>query len=178
MKTIVDHKFSSNKNQLKDVSDVYYFKLPYIGNLLCHIKNKLSKLCKGFCKENFENKLVFSSFKIKNYFSYKDPIPDDLKSFLVYKFTCASSSSSSIGETCRHFKTTIEEHIKKDNKFHVFKHLHSTTTCFDSYNYLLFKIIDKANPKFELKIKESLYINWRKPNLKGQQNHLPLTISL
>ena len=45
-------------------------------------------------KENFKVKLVFNSFKIKNYFSYKDPIPDDLKSFLAYKFTCASCSFS------------------------------------------------------------------------------------
>ena len=58
-------------------------------------------------------KLVFSSFKIKNYFSYKDPIPDDLKSFLVYKFTCAGCSSKHIGETYwGHFKTRIEDHIK------------------------------------------------------------------
>ena len=27
-------------------------------------------------------------------------MPDGLKSFLVYKFTCASCSSSYIGETC------------------------------------------------------------------------------
>ena len=92
--------------------------------------------------------LVFISFKIKNYFSYKDPIPKDLKSFLVYKFTCASCSSSYNGETCRHFKNTIEEHIKKDNKCHIFKHLHSITPCFDSYSCLYFKIIDKANSKF------------------------------
>ena len=45
-----------------------------------NIKNKLSKLCKEFCKEYFNIKLVFNSFKIKNYFSYKDPIPDDFKS--------------------------------------------------------------------------------------------------
>ena len=56
--------------------------------------------------------------KIKNYFSYEGPIPNDLKSFLVYKLTCASCSSSDIGKTCRHFKTRIEEHIKKD-KFDV-----------------------------------------------------------
>ena len=88
-----------------------------------------------------------------------------MKSFLVYKFTCASSSSSYIGEPCRHFETRIEEFIKKDNKSHIFKHLHSTATCFDSYNSLCFKIIDKANFKFDLKIKEALHINWRKPNL-------------
>ena len=171
IKKYLDCRFSSNQNQLKDKSDVHYFKLPYIGNLSHHIKNQLSKLCKEFCKENFNIKLVFNSFKIKNYFAYKDSFP-------VYKFTCASCSSSYIGETCRHFKTRIEEHIKKDNKSHIFKHLHSSETCFDSYNSLCFKITDKANSKYDLKIKEDLHINWSKPNLNAQQNHLALTLSL
>ena len=83
IKKYLDYKFSSNKNQLKDKSDVHYFKLPYIINLSHHIKNKLSKLCKEFCKESFNIKLVFNSFKIKNYFAYEVPIPNDLKSFLV-----------------------------------------------------------------------------------------------
>ena len=147
----------------------HYFKLPY--NHSHHIKNKLSKLWKEFCKENFNIKLVFNSFKVKNYFSYKDPIPNYLKSFLVYKFTCASCSSSYIGETCHHFKTRIKEHIKKDNKYHIFKHLHFTATCFDSYNSLCFKTYDYANPKFDLKSKDTLHMNWRKLNLNAQQNH-------
>ena len=101
-----------------------------------------------------------------------------MKLFLVYKFTCASCRSSYIAETCCHLKTRIEEHIKKDNKSHIFKHLHSTTACFDSYNSLSFKIIDKANSKIDLKIKETLHINWIKPNLNAQQNHLAHTLSL
>ena len=105
-----------------------------------------------FCKENFNIELVFNSFEIKNYFSYKDPVPNNLKSFLVYKLTCANCSSGYIGETCRHFKTRIEKYIKKDNKSHIYKHLHSTATCFDSSNFLCFKIINKANSKFDLKI--------------------------
>ena len=113
IKKYLNYKFSSNQNQLKDTSDVYSFKLPYLGNLSHHIKNKLSTLCKEFCKENVSIKLVFTSFKIKNYFSYKDPVPDNLKYFLVYKSTCASCSFRYIGEMCRHFKTRIEEHIKK-----------------------------------------------------------------
>ena len=121
IKKYLDYKFSSN-----------------IGSLLHHIKNKFSNFCKEFCKENFNINLVFNSFKIKNYFSYKDPIPNDLKYFLVYKFTCASCSSSYIGETCRHFKSR---------------------TSFSSYNSLCFKIIDKANSKFDLKIKEVFHIN-------------------
>ena len=101
-----------------------------------------------------------------------------MNSFLVYKCICVSCSSNYIGETCCHFKTKIEEHIKKDNKCHIFKHLHSTATCFDAYNSLCFKIIEKGNSKFDLKIKEALHINWRKPDINAQQNHLAPTLSL
>ena len=71
IKKYLDYKFSCNQNQLKDKSDVHYFKLPYMGNLSHHIKIKCSKLCKEFCKENLNIKLVFNSFKIKNYFHIK-----------------------------------------------------------------------------------------------------------
>ena len=70
IKKYLDYKLSSNQNQLKDKSHVHYFKLSYIDNLSHYVKNKLSKLCKEFCKENFNIKPVFNSFRIKNYFSY------------------------------------------------------------------------------------------------------------
>ena len=162
IKIYLDYKFSSKQNKLKGKSDVHYFKLPYINNLSHHIKDKLSKICKEFLKENFNIVLVFNSFKAENYFSCNNPIPNDLKFFLVYKFTFASFSSGYIGETFRHFNSRIEGHTKKNNKSHIFKHLHSTATCFDSYNSLCFNIIDKASSKFDLKIKQALHINWRK----------------
>ena len=55
-------------------------------------------------------------------------ISDDLKSFLVYKLTCATCSSSYIGETCHYFKTRIEEHIKMDNKSYIATGLEPRTT--------------------------------------------------
>ena len=85
------------------------------------MKIKLPNIRKEFCEENFNIKLVFNSFKVKSYFSYKDPIPNHLKSFLVYKFICASCSSSYIGKACYHFKIRIEEHNKKGNGSHIFK---------------------------------------------------------
>ena len=39
-----------------------------------------------------------------------------------------------------------------------FKYLHSNQTCFDSDNFVYFKIIDKDNSKFDLKLKEALII--------------------
>ena len=63
--------FLVTKNQVKDTSDVHYIKLSYSGKLLHHIKSKLSKLWKKFCKENFNIKLVLTSFKSKSYFDIK-----------------------------------------------------------------------------------------------------------
>ena len=101
-----------------------------------------------------------------------------MKSFLEYKITCAGYSSSYVGENCCRFKTSIEENIKKDNNFCILKHLHHIATCFDSYISVCFKIIDKGNSRFDLKIKEALHINWKKPNLNEQQNNLDPTLSL
>ena len=77
-------------------------------------------------------------------------MPDDLKSFLVCKFTYPSCSSGYIGEPCCHFKIRIEKDIIKDNKSHIFKHLHSSTAWFNSYNFLSFKIIGKVRSKIDL----------------------------
>ena len=68
--------------------------------------------------------------------------------------------------------------MKKGNMFHIFKDLHSTATWFDTYNSLCSKIIDETNSKFDLNIKEALHINWRKPNLNTQENHLALPLLL
>ena len=77
-------------------------------------------------------------------------------------------SPSHIGEICHHFKTRIEEQIKKDNESHILKHLHSSEKCFESNNSLCLKTIDKVNSKFDLKTKEASHINWEKPNLNAQ----------
>ena len=61
-------------------------------------------------------------------------------------------------EDSKRYYVRIEKHIKKDNKSHIFKHVHSTARCFDSDNSLCFKITDKPNSKFDLKIKEALHI--------------------
>ena len=91
---------------------------------------------------------------------------------------CASCSSSYIGETCHYLKTRLEKHIKKDNTSHIFKHLHSTTIRFHSYNSLSIKMIDKVYSKLDLKIKETLQIKCTGPNVNALQNHLALTLSL
>ena len=79
-----------------------YFKLPYIGKFAKLADIKIKTLCKNLCSD-FKIKLVFSSFKIKNLFTFKESIPDALKSYVVCEFTCAGCNSRYIGESTRHF---------------------------------------------------------------------------
>ena len=100
----------------ENTTGVRYFKLSFVVNFSTVTRNKLKHLISVFCKD-VDIKIVFSSFKIKNFFSFKDPIPDALKSLVVYQFTFAGCNSRYIGETSRHFATRVKEHLSTDKKF-------------------------------------------------------------
>ena len=38
--------------------------------------------------------------------------------------------------------------------------------------------LDSAITKYQTKLKEGMYINWEKPNLNKQKNHLSTTLSI
>ena len=61
--------------------------------------------------------------------------------------------------------------IYKIKKFNIYKHLHNNEECF-----LSFSILDYAPTQFQIKIKEGMYIDWEKPNLSKQLNHLATTL--
>lgn len=46
----------------------------------------------------------------------------------------------------------IEENIKKDNKYQIFKYLYNNMTHFDSHSPFSFEKVDKTNSKFDVKI--------------------------
>ena len=81
------------------------------------------------CCTNLQIRLAFSSYKVSNMFSIKDPIPFSLRSLVVYKFSCAGCNSVYVGETCRHFSTRAREHLARDKNSHIYKHPNSSKTC-------------------------------------------------
>ena len=146
-----------------------------------NIQSKFRKSCQKSANSSAKMpifKIVFTSFKINNYFSTKDKTPYFLKSFLVYKFVCARCNSCYIGKTCRYFKTRIDEHVKKDKKSNIYKHLNNNEECFSSFNSDCFFILDYTPTLFQVKIKECMYIDWEKPNLNKQLDHLATTLSI
>ena len=123
-----------------------------------------------FCKD-IDIRIVFSSFKIKNFFSFKDPIADVLKSLVVYQFTCARSNSCYIGEASRHSATRVKEHLLTDTNSHVYKHLNGSPSCKRKGSVGCFKILDSAKTRHCLKLKEAIYISRLKPELNAQLQH-------
>ena len=86
--------------------------------------------------KKYHQHIVYKKIVTISQVKIKDPI--FLKSFLVYKFVYARCNSSYIGETCRHFKTRIDEHLKKDKKSNISKHLHNNEECRPFYFLFLF----------------------------------------
>lgn len=164
-------KNSENKNEKSD-----YFKLPYLGDISICTKKKVSKLCKRFCKNKIIQ-LVFVPFKVGDIFSVKDTIPNTLKSYVVYKFSCAGCNSCYIGETKRHLTTRIKEHLGTDKNSHIYQHLNKNDVCKNSASTDCFTIIDSASSSFRLKMKEALHITWCKPDLNKQVNHVSMTLN-
>ena len=122
--------------------------------------------------------LAFSSFKVGSLFSVKDPVPNGLRSCVVYKFSRAGCAACYVSETTRHFNTRVREHLETDRASHIFKHLESSSACRSACSRDNFAIIDQASTRFALKIKEALHIFWDKPTLNAQVKHVNLKLSV
>ena len=101
-------------------------------------------LIKRYCN-NLDIKVVFSSFQIGKLFSVKDPIPDGLRSRVVYKFACAGCNACYVGETTRYFSTRVREHLVTDKASHIFKHLQNSEHCRALCSLDCFHILDHAS---------------------------------
>ena len=147
--------------------------LPFLGNLSLQTRKTLR--C---CKTQFVFK---SQRKLSNVFRFKDRLPSDLISCVVYKFQCGRCNSSYYGETDRHLKVRCGEHIgvspktfnkiKPSDESSVREHL---LFCNHDPSFDYFTILVHGTNKFLLEIKESLLIKRDKPELNKNISSAPL----
>ena len=97
-------------------------------------KNKLHKLTKQFCKESTNIKIVFSTYKLASLFSIKGKALYGLKSYVIYKFLCASCNTSYVAETCRHISAGTHEHLETDKSSDICRHLPKNLQCKSIYD--------------------------------------------
>ena len=120
-------------------------------------------------------KIAFKTWKffpLKNYFRFKDVVPETLRSCQIYNFTCGSCNASYIGKTFRHMKVRVSEHQGVSPR--TGKHLKGTlsTSVRDHMldcNHMVawddFKVLGRETNHWLLEIKESLFIKRDKPSL-------------
>ena len=85
--------------------------LPYLGTIFLQTKTKLQQVLKGVLNY-YKLEIAFKcQTRLSNSFRYKDPIPKDLISGVVYKFQCGLCNESYYGESIRHLDIRSGEHI-------------------------------------------------------------------
>ena len=169
VRQFLDKKHSKTVNEKipENGQETRYVTLPYIGHYSKNTPGKISEMIKTFCQEKVNIKLVFTTCKIKSYFSTKHPLPKCFKSNVVYSFVCARCHSCYVGSTHLHYNTRLEQHLGSDKHSSIFKHLANNK---ESCNKDSFKILDNARTRYELALKESMQIKWRKPSLNIQKS--------
>ena len=112
-------------------------------------------------------RIVYTSFKVKDYFSLKCRTPLPVLSNVVYKFQCLRDANNVyIGKTMRHLATRVREHEYVGSAIH--SHLLACTNCKTHYSCNSFSVLDSGRNDFEITVKEALYIKRSKPNLNKQ----------
>ena len=175
IKTYLEKQFNIEQPKVSNTIKFNYSKLPYIGHFSKTTKQE--SICDQYCKD-LSVKIVFTPFKLGDLYSVKDAIPKLLRSFVVYKFVCPGCNACYIGETTPHLSTRIEEHLEKDRKSHIFKHLDENHNCKSLDTPDCFQTIDSASRKFRLKLKEAMHITWTKPSLNRQLKHVSISITV
>ena len=133
------------------------------------------------CKfdHNFRNFFLllihkFPSFRLSNFFPFKDKIPCELRSHVVYLYKCQCCGALYVGQTRRHIHTRISEHMgvspltgKKrsvSTMSGILAHIHTTKHQISPSD---FKILSTATSEADLLIRESLFISKLNPILNA-----------
>ena len=162
--------------------------LPFLGTESLKIKKHLLKFAKTYLPGSCKLKVIFNSGNhLGNSFRFKDKIPLNCRSFILYKFSCNKCNLVYLGKTFRHFKVRMYEHMgtslrtnkpfsynpKNPNNSAVLDHLQKCK-CTASIND--FKVIGSAKNDYHLRIKESLVIHKDNPVLNKNVNSIPLSL--
>ena len=149
---------------MEDKVETIFF-VPYIGLPSVIFGRKLREMFKKYyC---IDIRIVFTTFKVKNYFSLKCRTPMPLLANVVYKFQCLRDADGVyIGKTIRHLVTRVKEHSHSGSA--IYDHLLQCEECKKKISCNLFTVIDSGRNDFEISIKEALHIKSKKPRLNKQ----------
>ena len=158
-----------------------YFSLPYFG---CQSdKFKLSVLFRKYFNDISFHFIFVSRFKIGSLFKHKVVLPKEMRSSVIYKFSCVQCASEYIGSATRLFASRVAEHSGRslrtnrilDHPSHSNIREHART-CGTPITIDNFTIVTSCSNTNDLRILESLYIFKDRPVLNDMQSAHPLCV--
>ena len=160
---------------------VVYFPMSFAGKTSFGLKNKLLKLMREFYPQ-IDVRVIFKpKFTLRNLFKFKDRIPSDLQSSLVYKYKCNCCNAMYYGKTKRQWKVRICEHTGRSVRTNrpLTKPPFSAIRdhAFDCDHPILkenFSVLTCKSNDMELTVAESLYTLRDKPNLCNNERSVEL----
>lgn len=165
--------FIPQENLRKKKTNVY-LKLPYYGTYSKTIQKEITKILSPIFT-NHEFRFIFTNnFNLSSLFPYKDKVPTELQTRVIYKYICDSCNKSYYGETSRNFRTRMYEHaglssvtekVVVGSPTAIREHKLRTNHPINLEN---FSIIDQARTDYQLHIIESLHIRFDNPELNKQ----------
>ena len=185
VKLFFDNLFSKRESVHTVPKKTVTISLPFLGKESLKIRGNLVKLAKTYfpcCKLQ----VTFSSVnRIGDFFRFKDKIPNNVRSLILYKFMCGGCNSAYLGKSKRHYLVRIFEHlgislltgknytynVNNNNNTAVLNHIHCNK-CNSTVNN--FRIIGSAKTDYTLCLKESLLIQLHKFNLNKNVNSMSL----
>ena len=171
---------------LNETKKSVFFSLPYYGHKSVLLSIEIQKLISSYFSEIEPRATLVNNFKMSHIFPFKDVLPNELRSSVVYKYSCAHSTCASayVGSTIRNLHTRVSEHLGVSNRTGLpltnppqsAIRSHAMQCPTSSISLDNFKILATANSSVHLRILESLYIYRLKPNLNETLSAFPLKI--
>ena len=154
-----DPNDSRSGEENEDNRNKHIFALEYRGK---HTELFMKKVRRIIKREDV--RYVYRTSKAKDFLGNKSPVPDDLRSKVIYLLLCDCRKQYA-GSTKRHLVTREREHIRSDKRSSFYKH---KAECPLDYTV---EILDSARTNWDLRIKEAYYIAQRKPVLNEKQEY-------
>ena len=128
------HGQVEDRRIVQDKVETLFF-IPYIGLPSVIFGRKLRDIFRRYYA--IDIRIVFTSFKVRNYFSLKCRTPLPLLANVVYKFKCSCDTNKIyIGKTMRHLATRVREHGNSPSAIN--QHLTSCETCKRNFPHTCF----------------------------------------
>ena len=160
-----------------------FFILPYLGSLSLNLKQNIHSYFTRTLPSCNLKIILKSTNRLSSFFRFKDVIPREMRSHLVYKFSCGSCNATYYGKTERHLNVRSGEHIGKSPL--TGKKVACKTSAVSDHilfhdnlesDFSDFKILCHENNTFKLSIRESILIYRDSPELNKNVASIPLLL--